>query len=246
MKIKEVTEVVDGIPHMTVAEAETITNLIVENKFQNILELGFRFGVSTCYMAAALHEQGAGNITTIDLADAKMDSPNVEVLLRRLDLTDYVTVHYEPKSYIWRLMKLIEEHPEPVFDFCYLDGAHDWYTDGFAFFLVDKLLKPGGMIVLDDLDWTFGGSKSLKDSDRVQAMPEEERNTQQIRKVYELLVKTHPNYGDFKEDGHWAFATKKEVGSAAGQKIVEKETVVEIRHVGIGAFLEKLVRKLFG
>ena len=60
----------------------------------------------------------------------------------------------EPKSYLWRLMKIIEQNSEPIYDFIFIDGGHDWYTTGYAFFLVDKLLKPGGYILFDDLDWT--------------------------------------------------------------------------------------------
>ena len=37
-------------------------------------------------------------------------------------------------------MKMLEDDPEPRFDFCYIDGVHNWADDGFAFFLIDRLL----------------------------------------------------------------------------------------------------------
>lgn len=150
MDISEIKEVVDGIPHMDYNQALKITKFIQSKKVNNILELGFRHGVSSCYMASALDELGGGHLTTIDCKDAQDAQPNVDELLKKLGLSSYVTVYYEPVSYIWRLMKLLEENPVPIFDFCYIDGAHDWYTDGYAFFLVDKLLKPGGWIIFDD------------------------------------------------------------------------------------------------
>jgi hypothetical protein len=39
-------------------------------------------------------------------------------------------------------------------------------------------------------------------------MPPEERITPQVRKVYELLVKPHPSYGDFRTEDGWAYAHK--------------------------------------
>ena len=112
-------------------------------------------------------------------------------------------------------MKFIEENDGPIFDFCYIDGAHDWYNDGFAFLLVDKLLKPGGMIIFDDYNWSFGSSPSMQESPKVLAMSDEEREVPHIKKVFEVLVKTHPDYHNFRisEDGLWAIAEKKDVNS---------------------------------
>jgi predicted O-methyltransferase YrrM len=152
MKIDEIKQHVQGIPYMDADRAKVITDIILENRFQSLLELGFRHGVSTCYMAGALDELGSGNITTIDLVGAREINPNIDQMLDKVGLAKYVTVFYEPTSYIWRMMKMLEESPLPRFDFCYVDGAHDWYTSGFAFFLVDRLLKPGGLIIFDDLD----------------------------------------------------------------------------------------------
>ena len=39
-------------------------------------------------------------------------------------------------------------------------------------------------------------------------MGREERETRQVRSVWELLVKEHPGYGEFTVDGTWALARK--------------------------------------
>lgn len=244
MKLEEIKTKVEGIPHMTVQQAHAITDVIMENKFQNILELGFRHGVSTCYMAGALDTLGGGNIVTIDLQYTRELKPNIESLLGDLGLSKYVTVCYEQTSYIWKLMKLIEENDSPRFDFCYLDGAHDWYTDGFAFFLVDRLLKPGGLIIFDDLDWTYDTSPALKDTPKVLKMPEDEKSTPQIRKVYELLVKQHPSYNKFSEKEGWAFAYKSNEPAIATSNEVKKEIIYQNQYVGLGAALLKIYRMI--
>ena len=109
MNIMDIKKVVAYTPHMSHSQAERMTNIILENQFQNILELGFRHGVSTCYMAGALDELGRGNITTIDLTNAREAKPNIDQLLNSLGLAKFVTVFYEPTSYIWQLMKMLEE-----------------------------------------------------------------------------------------------------------------------------------------
>ena len=210
MKSHEVRAAVGKVPHMTLPQAEKIRRFIADHQVEVILELGFYHGVSTCYMAAALSELGRGSIVTIDLEWTRQAKPNIEALLDRIGERHRVKVFYEPTSYTWRMMRFLEEDSTPRFDLCYLDGAHSWFVDALAFFLVDRLLRPGGWIILDDLDWTYAKSPSLKHTEAVRGMPTDEQTTPQVRKIYELLVKTHPNYHNFRIEGGWAFAQKRD------------------------------------
>jgi predicted O-methyltransferase YrrM len=203
MNLIKVKQVVEDLPYMSLKKAQVMQDFIHKHSISNILELGFFHGVSTCYMAAALEEVDQGSIVSIDLHSAQKRQPNIEELLEKCGYLETVEFYYEPASYNWRLMKLIEAQ-ERTFDLCYLDGGHDWYNTGLAFFLVDKLLRPGGWIIFDDLDWTM---------EHIEAQwalrkPEEERVTPQVRKVWELLVKTHPQYSNFYEQGGWGYAQK--------------------------------------
>jgi predicted O-methyltransferase YrrM len=240
----DVKAVLGDLPDMTLRQAWTLSSFIREHRVHDILELGFRHGVSTCYLAAALEESEGGRVTTIDLETSRDNNPSIETLLERTGLKDRVVVFREPTSYNWRLMKMLESEPRPLFDLCYLDGAHDWFVDGLAFFLVDRLLRPGGWIVFDDLDWTYARSPSMKDLDLVKNMPAEERDTPHVRKIYELLVKTHPCYGDFRDEGHWAYAHKM-TSSPLDPPPIRREVVVQRtptgRH-GIRARLRRLFR----
>jgi predicted O-methyltransferase YrrM len=232
MELKTIERRTNGIPHMSFADAREMTSLILGNQIHDILELGFCHGVSTCYFAGALDKSGKGHIVTMDLESARSEKPNIEALLNDLDLKKYVTVFYEPTSYIWRLMIMLEEYPTPQFDLCYIDGAHNWFTDGFAFFLVDKLLRPGGWVVFDDLDWTYDTSPTLKNTPFVKSMPHDERTTSQIRKVYELLVKPHPYYDSFLVKNGRAFARKSPVTAVRIPGIVRQEVVYLKEQVG--------------
>jgi predicted O-methyltransferase YrrM len=203
MNLIKVKQVVEDLPYMSLKKAQVMEDFIHQHRISSILELGFFHGVSTCYMAAALEEVDQGSIVSIDLHSAQKRQPNIEELLEKCGYSDTVEFYYEPVSYNWRLMKLIEQQ-EKTFDLCYVDGGHDWYNTGLAFFLVDKLLRPGGWMIFDDLDWT------MEHIDAMWALrkPEEERITPQVRKVWELLVKPHSQYSNFYEQGGWGYAQK--------------------------------------
>jgi predicted O-methyltransferase YrrM len=222
MDLTRVQSVVGRIPHMSANHARQMTDFIAEHRPADILELGFRHGVSTCYMAEQLNlldpTGERGHITTIDLDSARPE-PNIETLLTKLGLRERVTVFYEPTSYIWRLMLMLREDPKPRFDLAFIDGAHNWAVDGFAFFLVDRLLRPGGWIIFDDVHWSYAASPTLSKKDWVKAMPEDERETKQISAVVELLVEPHPRYSRVKYRGEWAVT----------QKLTDQEDLAEAR-----------------
>lgn len=245
MNNQDVKKIVGNTPCMGFDQANCITDFIEKHQIRDILELGFAHGVSTSYMAAALSRTLGGSIIAIDNNSALEREPNIETLLSQVGELERVTIYYEPTSYTWRLMKFLEEDPQPKFDLCYLDGAHNWFVDGFAFYLVHLLLKPGGWIIFDDLDWSYAAS-SLKHEEWVQKMPKDEQETPQIRKIYELLVKKHPDFCNFYVQDDWAFAQKREQSSS---DVVEREIIVEKviqkEYFGIGQFLKLVVKKMF-
>ncbi|NBC59103.1 MAG: hypothetical protein GVY05_12580 [Bacteroidetes bacterium] len=77
------------------------------------------------------------------------------------------------------------------------------------FFLVDKLLKPNGVILFDDLNWTYAKSPSLKNTDAVKNMTQEEKNTPHIKKLVELIVLPHSNYHNSSKHDAWFIVSKK-------------------------------------
>lgn len=210
MRFEDIRAAVDGVPHLTEEQGRKIYEFVRETRPESVLELGFAHGVSTCYIGAALAANGSGQVTTIDLVAARERRPSMCELLARTGLTQRVQPLYSGISYTWELMRLLEETPpgERPFDFVFIDGAHTWDTDGFAFFLIDRLLRTGGWVLFDDLDWTYATSPTLQGTDFVAQMSEAERTTAQVGKVFDLLVRPHPSYGEIKVDGAFGWARK--------------------------------------
>jgi hypothetical protein len=40
---------------------------------------------------------------------------------------------------------------QPAYDFCFLDGSKNWTIDGLAVLLIERLLRTGGWLLLNDL-----------------------------------------------------------------------------------------------
>jgi hypothetical protein len=164
--------------------------------------------------------------------------PNARELVKRAGFERIVELHVDPISYTWHLKRNLARYSEEPFDFVFIDGAHNWDTDGFAFFLVDRVLKPGGWVLFDDLNWTYASSPALSDSPLVRDMSEEAKLTPQIRDVWEMLVLPHPAYGHFLEDNGWGWAQKSPTASPS------------VKHLDIVRrpprwFLRKIKRNLF-
>lgn len=196
---------------MNFEKARMLRELFKNYNIKDCLELGFFQGKSSAFIAAILNELNpTGHLVTIDKEVARQKKPNIGEVLNALNLSKYVTVYYEPKSYTWRLMKMLQQKPIQKFDFCYIDGGHNWDDTGFAFFVVDKLMQPGGWIVFDDLNYSLAKNASIVNLSHPwqRKLDQEEKTTKQIKNVWELLVKQHPGYNKFKEINGWCFAQK--------------------------------------
>lgn len=205
-------------------EGRKLYDFVLDSGAENILELGFAHGTSTSYMAAALAARGGGSITTIDRESARERQPNIHEVLEQTGLGDYVEPIFAATSYNWELMRMIQQQTrgqttEPRFDFCFLDGAHTWETDGLAFFLVDKLLAPGSWLLFDDVHWSYANSATLRDAEHVKAMPEDQRRTPQVMLVFSLLAMQHPAYSEFKVAGNWAWTYKAVGGESEARNL---------------------------
>lgn len=219
MRFEAIQRRVLGVPFIGVVNARLLYDLIVREHLTRVLELGVAHGTATCYMAAALDELGTGRITAVDLKSSqKSYDPAPEEQLRDTGLWGYVTVVRTQTGYPWFLHDEIRRcthhdscHPE--YDLCIIDGSKNWTIDGCAFFLADKLLRPGGFMIFDDYSWTYAmANKRRAATDGVshRELSEAELSTPHVREIFELLVKQHPDYSNFDvyPIGDWAIARK--------------------------------------
>jgi predicted O-methyltransferase YrrM len=238
MKFDAVATHLDGIPYTSPQKGRVFYDFIMDTRPEQCLELGFAHGVSSCYIAAALHELGRGHLTTVDLVGSKdWFNPTIETLLARTGLESYVTVVRETTSYTWFLKKKIEQQTRdhacvPCYDFCFIDGCKNWTHDGAAFFMVDKLLRSGGWIMFDDLWWTSALEESRSGLKEAAGVPhsqlaDDEYRDPHIEAIFRLLVTQHPSYARFKVlDEMLALAQK----TAGDMKQIQFESMVSFKY----------------
>jgi len=196
---------------MSLAHGKEIYQFIVDHKLRNVLELGFNWGVSSCYIAAAIQAVGGGRLVSVDKASRVAFDPGIEGFLERLGLRDIATVFYEHSSYTWRLRDFLRMETPPSFDLIFLDGAHLFEPDALAFLLAERLLRPAGFFIFDDLNWTLSRSPTQRALPETMAMPRDERETAHVREIFELLVRGHPNIARTWETSAWGYAQKRNV-----------------------------------
>jgi hypothetical protein len=215
MEFEAIADAVRGFRNMTPEQGRRIYDHVRATKPAEILELGTSYGVSAAYMAAALEANGEGRITTVD--HVRSNAPGE--LLDRVDpavVNRINLVRVPDSSYNWWLRDQVaarsdaKGHCEPLYDFCYLDGAHNWTVDGFAVVLIEKLMRPDAWLLLDDLNWVYRSDPhGMRERGVFFPLSESERTKPHIRDVFDLIVTPHPALGDFRiEDEEWGWARK--------------------------------------
>ncbi len=218
MEFAEVAAAVDGIPFMTPVLGRRVFDHIRRTRPERALELGTAHAVSTAYIAAAMEANGSGHIVTVDHGGARYDPSPAEVL-GRAGLAHRVTIVRRHSSYNWFLKEEIEAasddsgNCEPRYDFCYLDGCKNFNVDGLAVVLIEKLLRPDGWLLMDDLEWTYESNPWIApegEGKPLGPLSESERTEPHLLAVFELIVKQHPSFTRFiREDAWYGWAQKR-------------------------------------
>ena len=179
------------------------------------LELGTGFGATSSVLAAAMGETG-GRVVTIDIWRHR--PVGVDLVAEFVGVQDSLEIVVEPLGYNWWLADRIRERSgsggcAPMFDFCLLDGAHEFEPDALAVVLAAKLLAPSSTLVLDDLNFRLRDVASWKEVFKDKS--ERELDTFQIGMVWDVVVQQHPEFGGFRvtHDGRIGWARKNDAGA---------------------------------
>lgn len=251
MNFRKTAEQLDGIPHISRYSARILHDFLLTERPAECIELGFAHGAGSGYIAAALHEIGRGHLTCVDLESSQDFNPTIEKTLDQLGLSDWVSIHREVNSYNWFLKKKIEQQTHdgvctPCYDFVFIDGSKNWTIDGMAFFLADKLLRPGGWILFDDYDWRYADAiergKTQSDGVTNRALSADQIDEANVAAIFNLLVAQHPNYSDFCVQGtSWAWA-RKHRAAEGDQRVIRHERKSVIRS-GLARWRRRLLQR---
>lgn len=168
-------------------------------------------------MASALEANSAGHLTSVDSTRWRWRNPTPQEVIERSGLGQWVTLDKRFSTYTWFLKTEFEKclggtgAVRPKYDFIFLDGAKNWSTDGLTVVLAEKLLRPGGWLLLDDLGWSYEEHVNAEFHYEIEVakLSEAERVEPHLQAVFELLIVTNPAFDEFRvEDNWWGWARK--------------------------------------
>ena len=206
----EVANAIAGVPFIDRWHGRALYDHVRESGARDVLELGTAHGASVSYLAAAVAANGGGTVTTVDRYH--FQSPTPEETLTKAGLAGKVEfVRVDHSSYSWWLKQQVQTRSdaagncEEAYDFVLLDGSHDWHIDGLSVILVERLMRTGAWLALDDLDWSYERSGV----ERPPNLSDEEIVTPHVQDIFDVLLRPHPAFSEFRiEDGTWGWARK--------------------------------------
>ena len=128
-------------------EAQVLYTIIKEKKLKNLLEVGTGSGFSTLYFAHALSELSEGFLDSIDFAEEP--SKNAGNLLKMSGVSSQ-SVNFLMGNSLEVIPALNKEY-----DFCLIDGSHDYSTSREDFINIYPKIKKGGVIAFHDIQETL-------------------------------------------------------------------------------------------
>lgn len=118
---------------------------------QTTLEVGMAWGLSTLFIMRALIDSAtvSPRHVVMDPGQTSRYHDAALILLNELGLDSII--EFYPESSALVLPQLVSQGRK--FDFAFIDGDHRFASVFIDVYFVDQLVKPGGVIVLDDTIW---------------------------------------------------------------------------------------------
>lgn len=119
------------------------------------LEIGI--GEFPHFARLKLINENSISYTACDFASV-CESHKAELAIKDFDIKNIRFAANSTGTYSWTLFEMLQKGER--YDVIYVDGHHTFYIDLPAMILADKLLKPGGHLLLDDIPWTLNFLKA--------------------------------------------------------------------------------------
>lgn len=145
-------ELIKAVGQITREEGELIERSVNETGAEISVEIGLAFGTSALYICDSLKKTYRTKHYVIDPYQMHEDSYGGIGLNNLKKAGHEGIVEFIDKPSHLALAKL-EEQKKVKADFIFIDG---WHTFDYAlvdFFMSDRILRPGGIMMIDDTDW---------------------------------------------------------------------------------------------
>lgn len=189
-------EKINTVGYETISEpSENVISFLEDflkskNESISVAEIGIGIGATSVEIAKRLRNFDSFYFFSydVDVMELESDLINTGFCKCKLYPMGNTTAYYD--SYNWTLSSLCLENDD-LFDLVYLDGAHSFFHDGLATVLVKKLIKPNGILIFDDVYWTYDNSPTMNPKNRPKTLwefNEEQTKSEQVLRVLNVFM----------------------------------------------------------
>jgi len=155
-------------------------------------------------------DKGASSTVVIKLLDASdtldlFDRESCEFFqnLKNVESNGKINIYAcsdkEYDSYFWELAKVYEQIPDSaIYDVVYLDGSHTYPVDGATVPLLMKMLKRGGILILDDTDWTMAASPTCNTQENKTKFTRDQMISPHVALLERLFLRDNQDFSKMK------------------------------------------------
>ncbi|MFZ1322537.1 MAG: class I SAM-dependent methyltransferase [Ignavibacteria bacterium] len=150
------TQKLDGSPHKVIGQISEEEGLLIQEcakecRANNSVEIGLAFGTSALFICESLRKNKNTKHYIIDPYQ-NFDHSYGGIGLNNLKRAGFENIiHFIEKPSHLGLAQL--ESEKVMVDLAFVDGWHTFDHVIVDFFMVDKILHEGGIVIMDDSDW---------------------------------------------------------------------------------------------
>src|ERR671918_1468656 len=128
------------------AQGEALRDLAIAEGAERTIEVGLALGMSALFLCEAVLERGGRHVAIDPFQKESWNGAGLRTL-REAGVEEHVDVIEEESQLA--LPRLVAEGRE--FDFAFVDGDHRFEGVFLDLYFMTRLVKPGGLIVVDDM-----------------------------------------------------------------------------------------------
>lgn len=144
-------EICNEIPFTHQRACHLLYHLVTRFSQPEVVEVACGYGKATIYLAAAAKLQ-EGFVRSVDLDKPLWEGKSAKDLLHQAELMDVCDINFGLDAR-WYLLELFSQRPGLWIDLAYIDATHTIEVDSFVALALWTHLRPGGILVFDDLNW---------------------------------------------------------------------------------------------
>jgi predicted O-methyltransferase YrrM len=132
-------------------DADNLRDLLIAHRAHAVLEVGLAYGSSALAIGEALCSSGSTTVSHIVIdpfQSTSYDNVGWDAIVAA-GLAGHTTLIGEPSSIA--LARLVSDRV--TVDAAFVDGSHRFHEVFVDLYFLRKLVRPGGLIILDDAEW---------------------------------------------------------------------------------------------